>query len=409
MEPIVIVGGGHAAAQLVTSLRQKGLADGSVLISDEDMLPYQRPHLSKAYLAGDLPAERLPIQRQKSYDDAGVRLHLGQKATALDTAARQVTLADGTAVSYGALILATGGRARRMTCPGSDLPGIHYVRTKQDIDSMRDAFTGAQNIAIIGGGYIGLEVAAVASKAGKTVTIIEAENRVLARVVAPEVSAFYTHLHEDAGVTIRTGTMVTGLEGTARAETLVLSDGSRLDTDLVVAGIGLIPNTDLAETAGLSLAHGGIAVDARCRTSDPHIYAVGDVAWFHHPLYGRHMRLESVQNAVDQAKTAVAAIAGDPAVYEALPWFWSDQYDLKLQIAGLSQGYDTIVTRGDPDGRSVAFFYLRDGRLIAADCIARMPEFLAAKKLIAAGIRIPAETLSDENRPFKEIATELLA
>ncbi|MCJ9429415.1 NAD(P)/FAD-dependent oxidoreductase [Kordiimonas marina] len=409
MTHIVIVGGGHAAAQAVTSLRQNKFEGDVTLISDEPVLPYQRPPLSKAYLSGDLAAERLPILRQVAYENAGVTLKLGLRATRIDRAAKQLELGDGEVLPYDYLILATGGHARRLTCPGHDLKGLHYVRTMADTDAMRAEFLKAEKLVVIGGGYIGLETAAVARKMGKKVTVLEAADRILSRVVAPEVSACYQAIHEAEGVTVLTHQMVTEIEGKDGHVAAVLTeDGGRYEADMVVAGIGLVANADLAAAAELDVHPMGIVVDDHCRTTDPAIYAVGDVTWHHNALYGRDMRLESVQNAVDQAKVAVENMLGEDVVYDTLPWFWSDQYGMKLQIAGLSQGYDTLVTRGDAAARSVAFFYLKDGVMIAADCVGRVAEFMGAKKLIAERVPVTVEALTDESRSFKEIVTGFL-
>ncbi|MEX0300413.1 MAG: NAD(P)/FAD-dependent oxidoreductase [Kordiimonas sp.] len=409
MTKIVIIGGGHAAAQAATSLKQKKFDGEVTLITDEAAVPYQRPPLSKAYLSGDLAAERLPILRETAYEQSGVDVKLNTRAEAIDRDSKTVKLSNGEKVEYDKLMLAVGGHARRLSCPGSDLNGIHYVRTITDTDKLRPEFDAAKNILVVGGGYIGLEIAAVARKAGKTVTVLEAMDRILARVVAPEVSDFYADLHTSEGVTIHTNQMVTEIVGDKRVEGVITNEGERFDADLIIAGIGLIANTELAETADIEVAPMGITVNEYCQTSDPDVYAVGDVTWHHNPMYDRELRLESVQNAVDQAKTAIGHMLGEEAPYDTLPWFWSDQYGLKLQIAGLSTGFDTLITRGDPASRSVAFFYLKDGKLIAADCVGRMGEFMQAKKLIPAKVQIDESLLSDDSRPIKEIAAELLA
>ncbi|TNE61625.1 MAG: oxidoreductase [Alphaproteobacteria bacterium] len=408
MTKLVIVGGGHAAAQAVTTLRQKKFEDEVTLVSDEPVVPYQRPPLSKLYLAGEIGPERMAILREQAYEAAGVTLKLGRRATRIDRAHKSIELSDGTSLAYDKLVLATGGHARRLTCPGHDLSGLHYVRTMADTDAMRAEFMQADKLVVIGGGYIGLETAAVARKLGKQVTVLEAADRILQRVVAPEVSACYQAIHEAEGVSVHTRQMVTAIEGRdGHVAAVLTADGGRYEADIVVAGIGLVANADLAAAAGLDVHPMGIIVDAQCRTSDADIYAVGDVTWHHNALYGRDMRLESVQNAVDQAKVAVEHILGEDVSYNALPWFWSDQYGLKLQIAGLSEGYDTLVARGDAAGRSVAFFYLKAGKLIAADCVGRIPEFMGAKKLIAEQVPVSAEQLADESRPFKEIVADL--
>ncbi|WP_262690270.1 NAD(P)/FAD-dependent oxidoreductase [Kordiimonas aestuarii] len=408
MTKLVIIGGGHAAAQIATSLRMKKFEGDVTLVSDEPVVPYQRPPLSKMYLSGEIGAERLPILREQAYASANIGLKLGVRATSIDRAEKTLALANGEVLPYDKLILAVGGHARRLSCKGADLAGIHYVRTMTDTDAMRGEFNTAKRIVIVGGGYIGLEVAAVARRAGKDVTILEAADRILARVVAPEVSAFYTRLHTEEGVDIHTGEMVTEVEGNDRAAAVLTDSGKRFESDMIVAGIGLSPNIELATSAGITALDAGIEVNEHCQTSDPDIYAVGDVAWFTHSHYGRTMRLESVQNAVDQAKVAVEHIMGDDAAYDALPWFWSDQYGLKLQIAGLSEGYDSLVVRGDPAARSVAYFYMKGGKMLAADCIGRIAEFINAKKLITARLDIDAALLRDESRPFKEIAAEML-
>jgi len=409
MQNIVIIGGGHAAAQAVSSLKQKKFEGTVTLVSEEPVVPYQRPPLSKAYLSGDLAVERLPILRESAYEGAGVDLKLGVRADKIDRNNKQVALSDGSSLAYDKILIATGGRPRELNCPGADLKGIHYVRTQADTDALRPEFESAEKLVVVGGGYIGLEIAAVARKAGKDVTVLEAMDRILARVVAPEVSEFYASVHTEEGVKIHTNQMVTAIEGTGTVEAVVTADGQRFEADIIVAGIGLIANTELADTAGLDVAQMGIEVNEYCQTSDPDIYAVGDVTWYNSVLYDREMRIESVQNAVDQAKTAIGHICGEAVPYNVLPWFWSDQYAMKLQIAGLSTGFDTLVTRGDAAARSVAFFYLKDNKLIAADCVGRMGEFMQAKKLIPAGVTVTPEVLADDSRPIKEIAAELLA
>ncbi|GHF23821.1 putative ferredoxin reductase [Kordiimonas sediminis] len=408
MADIVIIGGGHAAAQIITSLRQQKFNGSVALVSEEPVIPYQRPPLSKGYLSGELAAERLPILRDKVYADMDVDLYLGVRASSVDAVAKTVTLADGVCLPYGNLILATGGHARHLPVPGADKSGIHTIRTIADVDALKVDLQNAENVVIVGGGYIGLEAAAIARHFGKQVTLLETEDRILARVTAPQVSEMYTQIHTEEGVTIQTGQTVTAIEGADRASAVVTAAGERIEADIIIVGIGLVANTDLADTAGVETHPAGIVVDDTCRTSVDHIYAVGDVTWHHNRFYNRWMRLESVQNAVDQAKIAVQNILGVPAVYDALPWFWSDQYGLKLQMAGLGEGYDQIVVRGDPATRSAAFFYLRDGKMIAADCVSRVQEFMQAKKLILAQTSVDALMLADDTRPFKEIVAELL-
>ncbi|WND02761.1 FAD-dependent oxidoreductase [Temperatibacter marinus] len=407
MADIVIIGGGHAAAQLVTSLKQQKFDGSIVLISDENELPYQRPPLSKAYLKGEMTRERLVINRQKLYEDMNVDLKLNCRAEKIDREAKSVLLADGSTIPYGSLILATGGHARQLEVPGCDKTGLHYVRKIADIDAMHASWDKAEKIVIIGGGYIGLEIAAVARGAEKSVTLLEAEDRLLKRVTAPTVSEFYHAVHSSKGVDIQLNKIATAFEGDDCIRSVVTQDGARLEADLVIIGIGLIANSELADAAGLETNQAGIVVNAQCQTSDSDIYAVGDVTWHHNPFYDRHMRLESVQNAVDQAKVAIQHICGHDVSYNAQPWFWSDQYELKLQMVGLNQGYDEIIERGSREEGKLAFFYLKEGRMIAADCISSMAEFMQSKKLIAARVPVTADSLQDP-RPFKEVATDLL-
>lgn len=410
MVDVVIVGGGHGAAQVVLSLKQLKFTGSITLVSDEDSLPYQRPPLSKAYLKGEMTRERLVIHRQKLYDDMNVDLRLSTRVEAIDSASKTIQLSSGDSLGYGALVLATGGRARQLSVAGADLPAVATLRSVGDVDRLKPAFDAAQSLVIVGGGYVGLEAAAVARSAGKAVTVLEAEDRLLKRVTAPVVSDFYYKTHSDHGATILLNKQVTRFsEAVTGAIDVTTSDGETITADLALVGVGLIPSTELAVDAGLTVTAGGIAVNELCQTSDPSIYAVGDVTWHHNRFYDRWIRLESVQNAVDQAKVAAQAIAGDTATYyDAQPWFWSDQYDLKLQMVGLNQGYDQAIIRGSLDEGRFACFYLKDSQMIAADCVRAMGEFMGAKKLIAARVRVSAELLQDM-RPFKEIVAELLA
>lgn len=409
MTKVVIIGGGHAAAQCVLSLKQAKFDGCITLITEEADIPYQRPPLSKAYLKGELLAERLPIHRQKLYDDMGVDLRLSCRVDAIHREAKTIQLSDGEVVAYDKLIIATGGRARPLPVPGGDLPGVFTVRTKADIEKMQPVYQAAQSIVIIGGGYIGLEVAAVASAAGKQVVVLEAKDRLLKRVTAAELSAFYQTHHQSKGVKIYTGEQVTSLtaqsDGGVSVQTV---SGTEYSADCVVVGIGLIANSELAVAAGLDASQNGIVVNDFCQTSDPAIYAVGDVTWHHNIFYDRWMRLESVQNAVDQAKVAVAHLMGVAQAYDAQPWFWSDQYDLKLQMVGLNAGYDDLVIRGQQSEGKFACFYLKNGVVIAADCVGSMAEFMGAKKLIASKTPVTAAALMAD-KPFKEVVAELLA
>ncbi|WP_028009418.1 NAD(P)/FAD-dependent oxidoreductase [Solimonas flava] len=392
---VVIVGAGQAGSELASSLRQQGFAGSIVLIGDEPYLPYRRPPLSKTFLAGEATLESLFIKTQAVYEKNQIDCRVGIGVEAIDRAAHRVRLFDGSVIEYGKLALATGGRPRRLSLPGAEHDNVHYVRTIADIEALKAQFGAGRRLLIIGGGYIGLEAAAVGIKKGLDVTVVEAAPRVLARVTAPEISAFYERLHRGRGVKLHTGVGVHGFEGSGRVEAVVLTDGTRLPADLVIAGIGLIPNTELAEAAGLAIDN-GIVVDCYARTADPDVYALGDCSNHENLFFDRRMRLESVPNAIEQGRVAAAAIVGKAVPYNAVPWFWSDQYELKLQMVGLSQGYDRLVVRGSLDGESFAAFYLKDGVVISADAVNRPQDFMVAKKLVADRVRVDPAQLADE-------------
>lgn len=403
--PIVIVGGGQAAAELAVALRQEGYEGRVLVITDEKSLPYQRPPLSKAYLSGKLAADGLLIRPAATYERARIEFLLGCSVDSIDRTARQVRLADGQLIKYERLALATGGRARRLELPGSDLRGIHYLRGIADVDGMRAQFRPGRKLVVVGGGYVGLEVAAVAAAAGLQVTVLEAASRVLARVTAPEVSAFYQQLHQSRGVRILTGVEVQGFgagECPVGVGEVLCKNGERIEADFVVVGVGLIANVELAQSAGLEVEN-GIVTDATGLTADADIVALGDCANQFNPFYGRRLRLESVPSAIEQARCAAATLCGRPKRNASVPWFWSDQYDLKLQMVGLSQGYERVVLRGSFEQRSFAAFYLQDERIIAADVVGRPADFMAAKRLIAERVQVDPEFLVDEGQPLKAL------
>ncbi len=406
---IVVIGGGQAAAQAIQSLRMGGYTGALTLVGDEPVLPYQRPPLSKAYMKGEFAEERLYFKPSNWYADNKVDLVLSTRATGIDRTTRKVDLENGGHLDYDALIIATGSRPRLLPIEGADLDQVHELRSLADVERIRPQMVAGRSIVIVGAGYIGLEAAAVARQMGLNVTVLEMAPRVLARVTSPVMSEFYEAEHRRQGVDIRTGTSLSKLEGKDGAvTTAVLGDGTKLDADLVLVGIGILPNEELAKEAGIA-CNNGILVDRDARTSDPRIFAAGDCACRPLVHFGRSGRLESVHNAIEQGKLAAAAILGKPRPNEDCPWFWSDQYDLKLQIAGLSQGYDQIVLRGSPDDRKFAAFYLKNGTLIAVDAINSPPEFLASKKLIMSGAKIPADILADTSIPMKEIAANAVA
>ena len=395
-EHCVIIGGSHAAAQLAASLRQEGWEGQITLVSAEPVLPYHRPPLSKAYLAGEKSHEELFIRPASFYEKADINLLLGTRVESIDRERKRVVLHDGAEIPYTRLALTTGARVRRLQVPGHELEGVLYLRELRDVDRIRQFVGKDKSAVIIGGGYIGLETAASLRHLGMQVTVLEAMPRVLQRVTAPEVSAFFTRVHEEEGVRVLTGMGVSSINGSGKVESITLANGDELPADLIIVGIGVLPETELAEQAGLAVDN-GILVDEFARTSDPDIVAVGDCTRHYNPLYGRQVRLESVQNAMDQAKVAASALCGKLTAYNALPWFWSDQYDLKLQIAGLSEGHDRVVVRGSwESGRSVAVFYYRGDRLLAVDAINRPKEFMLTRRALAEQRSPDPTLLADE-------------
>jgi 3-phenylpropionate/trans-cinnamate dioxygenase ferredoxin reductase component len=379
---IVIVGAGQAAAQLVLSLRQGGYGEPIHMIGDEPYAPYQRPPLSKKFLSERPPADTLYFRPEKFWREPGVTLDVGTPVEAIDRAAKSVTLKDGRAIGYSTLVLATGTRARPLPVPGADLPGVLSLRKIDDVRALRAPLDAAQHIVIVGGGYIGLEVAAVARGEGRAVTVLEAEDRVMKRVTSPVISNFMQDFHTKRGVAIRLGARLAAIEGEGKVAQVRLADGAVLSTDLVLLAVGAKPNDDLAAAAGLP-CEDGVVVDEHGRTSDAAIHAAGDCTRFPSRRYGRKLRLECVQNAIDQAKAVAAAILGKPQAYDPVPWFWSDQYELKLQMAGLSDGYDDAKTVGDVAAARFSVEYRKAGKLIAVDAVNDGRAYMSGRKRIA--------------------------
>ncbi|MFM7027620.1 MAG: NAD(P)/FAD-dependent oxidoreductase [Chakrabartia sp.] len=401
---VIIVGAGHGGAQAAVSLRQLGFAGSILMIGREPEIPYERPPLSKEYLAREKTFERLCIRPAQFWADKSIDMALGTEVTAVDAAGQIVSLSDGRQIAYGDLIWATGGDPRRLSCPGADLKGVHGVRTRADADAIMAELEEVREVVVIGGGYIGLEAAAVLTKFGKKVTLLEALDRVLARVAGPDLSAFYEAEHRAHGVDLRTGAAVAELVGEAGQVTGVkLADGSVLSAQMVIVGIGIIPAVAPLLAAGAEGGN-GVAVNAQCQTSLPHIYAIGDCAAHANGFAeGAVIRLESVQNANDQAKIAAQAILGTPQPYGATPWFWSNQYDLKLQTVGLSTGHDATVTRGDPATRSFSVVYLKQGRVIALDCVNAVKDYAQGRKLVETRAAIAPERLADTSLALKDM------
>ena len=400
MSHVVAIGAGQAGAALAARLRSGGHAGPITLIGEEPVLPYQRPPLSKGYLLGEMGADRLTLRSADFYAEHDIALRLGAPVSAIDPKARTVTLGTET-IRYDELVLTTGSVPRRLPAAiGGDLAGVYTVRTVADVDAERAEFSPGRRLVIVGGGYIGLEAAAVAAKLGLDVTVLEMAQRILQRVAAPETSDYFRALHTAHGVKILESTGLERLLGEAGHVTAArLTDGRELPADFVIAGIGILPATQLAEAAGLVIEN-GIRTNSHGRTSDPHIWAAGDCASF--PWQGGRLRLESVQNAIDQADLVADNILGADKDYVPMPWFWSDQYDCKLQIAGLNTGYDRIVTRG-PDGAAVSFWYFKGDRLLAVDAMNDSRAYMVGKRLLETGRDVDAGAISNPATNLKSL------
>ncbi|SEJ69161.1 3-phenylpropionate/trans-cinnamate dioxygenase ferredoxin reductase subunit [Sphingomonas sp. OV641] len=401
---VVIVGAGHGGAQAAIALRQAKFEGSIAVVGAEPELPYERPPLSKEYLAGDKAFDRILIRPAAFWQERNVDMLLGREVTAVDPAAHIVTTADGERIGYRHLIWATGGSPRRLSCAGHDLAGVHTVRTRADADRMMAELPGVTQAVVIGGGYIGLEAAAVLAKFGKQVVLLEALDRVLARVAGPDLSRFYEAEHRAHGVDVRLGVAVDCIIGeNGQASGVRLADGSVIPAQLVIVGIGIIPAVEPLIAAGAAGGN-GVAVDAQCRTSLPDIFAIGDCALHANAFAdGTEIRLESVQNANDQANVVAKTITGQDAAYHAVPWFWSNQYDLKLQTVGLSIGHDATVLRGDPAARSFSIIYLKAGRVIALDCVNAVKDYVQGRKLVETAATPDPARLADATIPLKEL------
>jgi len=402
---VLIVGAGHAGAQAAIALRQQKF-DGTIgLLGNEKYPPYERPPLSKEYLAGDKPFERIMLRPESFWAEREIDLLTGCRVAKVDPVGKMVTLSTDEEIGYGKLIWATGGSPRMLNCPGSQARNIHAVRSRADVDKIMAALPTVEKVIVVGGGYIGLEAAAVLTKLGKKVTVLESLDRVLSRVAGETLSRFYEAEHRRQGVTVELESTVEAFEtnDSGMATGVKLSDGRILDADMFIVGIGIIPETGPLVAAGAT-AGNGVDVDQNCRTSLDGIYAIGDCA-AHGNRYagGAHIRLESVQNANDQAKVAAMDIMGEDCSYDAVPWFWSNQYDLKLQTVGLSTGHDEYVVRGDPDSRKFTIVYLKDGKVIALDCVNTTKDYVQGRKVVEAGLCLDTTQLADPEIPIKEI------
>ena len=399
---VLIVGAGHGGAQAAIALRQRQYAGSIALLGDEPDPPYERPPLSKDYLAGDKPFERLLIRPLAFWSERDVTLRLGCKVVGVDAAAHSVTLSDGATIGYASLIWATGGAPRRLTCDGHDLRGVHAVRSRADVDRMIGELAEVTTVAVIGGGYIGLEAAAVLTKLGKRVVVLEMQDRVLARVAGAPLSRFYEAEHRAHGVDIRLGVTVANIvEREGRAAGVRLADGRIVACEMVVVGIGIVPAVDPLLAAGAAGGN-GVLVDGLCQTSLPDVFAIGDCALHANAFAdGATIRLESVQNANDQATTVAKRLTGADEPYHTVPWFWSNQYDLRLQTVGLSAGYDEALARGDPAARSFSVIYRRAGAVIALDCVNATRDYAQGRALVLGGAVVDAAVLTDTTVALK--------
>ncbi len=401
---VLIVGAGHGGAQTAIALRGAGFTGSIAILGRDAELPYELPPLSKEYFAGEKEFARIMIRPAAYWADKQIAVLTGRCVMSVDPQAQTVRCADGDSFEYGDLVWATGGDPRRLSCAGHDLAGVHTVRNRAEVDAILAELDAVTTVAVVGGGYIGLEAAAVLTKLGKKVVLLEALPRVLARVAGPELSAFYEAEHRSHGVDLRTGASVEALQGEGRVSGVLLADGEVIAADMVIVGIGIIPGVGPLLEAGAAGGN-GVDVDAQCRTSLPHVYAVGDCA-AHSNRYadGAVIRLESVQNANDMGSIAAKSIVGEDVAYYATPWFWSNQYDLRLQTVGLSSGYDRTVLRGDPAARSFSVIYLKAGKVIALDCVNNVRDYSHGRKLVEQGAVIDPAELADPARQLKEFA-----
>ena len=400
---VLIVGGGHGGAQAAIALRQQKYEGSVAIVGEEPELPYERPPLSKDYLAGEKTFERILIRPPTFWPDRNIAMLTGRRVDAVDPAAHTVTCSDGSSVGYGTLIWAAGGHPRRLACQGGDLAGVHAVRTRADVDQLLTELDAATRIVVIGGGYIGLEAAAALTKFGKHVTVVEALHRVLARVAGEPLSRFYEAEHRAHGVDVRLSTAVSCIEGETRVTGVRLADGEILPCEIVIVGIGIVPAIEPLIAAGAAGTN-GVDVDRRCRTSLPNVYAIGDCAAHRNAFADdARIRVESVGNANDQAMLVAKALMGHEEDFHAVPWFWSNQYDLRLQTVGLSTGHDACVLRGDTAARSFSLVYLKEGRVLALDCVNATKDYVQGRALVTGGTVIAPERLADTSVPLKEM------
>ncbi|MFY9529238.1 MAG: FAD-dependent oxidoreductase [Candidatus Acidiferrales bacterium] len=403
----VIIGAGQAGFQVAASLRAEGYQEPVTLIGDEPHIPYQRPPLSKAFLMGKEDVESIELRPRAFFRDHSIDLLTGETVVAIERPEQRVKLASGGCIPYQKLVLAVGARNRMLSAPGAELDGVFYLRSLDEATALKESLEHATEIVVIGGGFIGLEVAAVARSLGKSVTVLEALPRLMSRVVAPVISDFYRELHTSRGVNVLCCSAVSEILGSGgKVRAVKLNDGALYPADLVLVGIGVVPNSELARDAGLVVGN-GVVVDEELRTGDENIYAVGDCAEHPNPFAGARIRLESVQNAADQAQYVAGKITGRAGCYNAVPWFWTDQFEIKLQMAGISEGHDRIVTRGNPESRKLSVFYFKANRLIAIDSINRPVDHIVGRKLLATGVPLTPEQAGDESVDLRKVPPTL--
>ena len=402
MKNLVIVGGGQSAAQCVLTLKRNDFKNKITLISEEKHIPYQRPPLSKEYLSDEVALERVYMKSKEFYDQNNVEIISSTKVIAIDRSKKSLTLSNTENLQYENLVLATGSRVRKLEVEGSHLSNINYLRTIEEADQLKKYFKLGKKLVVIGAGYIGLEVAAAAIKKGLGVTVIEMADRVMNRTVDPIISKYFDSLHRSKGAEIILNAALERFEGRKQVEKVICSNGKILEADGVVVGVGIMPNQEIAKSAGLT-CNNGIVVDEYGRTEDPFIFACGDCTNHPNPSLNKNLRLESVHNALEQAKTVAFSLIGKPKKYDQVPWFWSDQYEEKLQIVGLSEDYDEIVTRGSMTERNFMLFYLKKGELIAINSVNNPKEFLISKKLVANKLKISSDVLCDQSTDLKNL------
>ena len=402
---IVIIGGGQAASQVAISLRQKNLTGDISILSSEEYHPYQRPPLSKKYLSGELDSERLYLKPKKFYEDQNINVMLNSYVEEIDRSNSKLTFSknngEEATINYDNLVISTGTSPRLIPLDNPNLKGVHYLRSIKDVEEIKKSLIGAKSMVIIGGGYIGLEVAAVSKKLGLNVTVVEMANRILERVTSPIISSFYHSYHESNGVEIRTSTSVIGINGDLNVSSVETSSGI-IEADIVVVGVGVLPCQSLAEKAGIE-TNNGIVVNEFCISSDSNIFSAGDCTLHPSAFYKRDIRLESVHNAIEQGKTVASSIMGEFIPYNQIPWFWSDQYDLKFQIAGLNTDYDEHIVRGQPENNSFSVFYFKDGNMISSDCVNSAPEHMMSRRFIFNKTEVDLEKLQNKEIPIKEV------